>query len=268
MGFLKRLRKILMLAGITLALSLQADLRLHLSSPAVALLHDTGGQRVTVWLENRGLERVPVLGGTFHLQVGDGANQGPRITGIEFPDHPDSLFRADNANLTRIEAGPRLWSAIVITEPESLPTEAWIPPLKNIPVVTFVVDTTGITAAASPVSLRMNGTRQGDSVFDQIDPTDRGLVQTLIPEAPEHLLSLVSLVSVPQVAIRVAQGGRIRIELPTTSAKSVRLERTDSLESGRWVPIDLIPESSGGSWIWDLGDPDGDGNTFYRIVAE
>jgi hypothetical protein len=75
-------------------------------------------------------------------------------------------------------------------------------------------------------------------------------------------------VSVPQVAIRVAQGGRIRIELPTTSAKSVRLERTDSLESGRWVPIDLIPESSGGSWIWDLGDPDGDGNTFYRIVAE
>jgi hypothetical protein len=254
------------LLGIPVA---HAELRLQLDPSARALSRDSARERVAVWIENTGAESVPTLGGTLHFQIEEGrdTSAGPRIVGLALPDQVDSLFRTDNASLTLIPTGPRLWSAVVITQPESLPIEVWIPPFQRLAIATLDLDTRGVSGEASTWRLKMASTQQGDSVLDQVDPEDRAMVSTLLPVATDLTLALERPLDSLGPKVAVLGDGRIAISFPAPVSGRGRLERSTALEGQPWHPVEDSPVVSDSAWHWQLPPAGPESQAFYRIVT-
>lgn len=263
------LRHVLFVLAVLQTGTVDAGLRLGPEGDRVVLLPNRSGQRVLVWLENTGIEPIPVLGGTFHFQLEGGSDPAvaPRITGITLPEVEGSLFRMGNASLFNLVSETRLSTALVITQPESLPTEVWIPALQKLPLVTLVLDTSGIGEIPSTWTFRMVGTRQGDSLFDQIDPTDRFAVASIVPVAPGFSVTVSSLPAGPSApTVRILAAGQLSLDFPATGTSGVRLERGRSLDAPVWEAVDLLPQRIGSSWHWDLPVTEDTSQSFYRVV--
>ena len=266
-----RLKQTLGLAGF-LAVSLVpacAELRLEFDPEELAVRADIADQPLQVWLRNTGSETVPILGGTLHVQiVGDDPSGGaPRLSGIDFHQAWGSLFRSDNATLTRIEHGPSLWSAVVITQPESMPVEVWIPPFGILPLVTVKIDTTGITPRPGGWRLRMAQTPEGDSILDRIDPEDRSVILPIRMRVEEALLGIRSASPTEAMTVKTQQGGALEIEFPIPTSGSVTLQSCRDLAEGVWLNVDQMPSSSGSRLRWTLSPETADERVFFRIVT-
>jgi hypothetical protein len=246
----------------------RAELHFRLESASTSLSPESTGQRVTVWIENQGSESVPVLGGTFHFQIEDGSEvgTGPRILGVDFPDQTPSLFRRDNASLALQAFGSRIWSAIVITQPESLPIEAWILPFQRLALATLTLATQGTAVNSSPWRLRMRGTSQGDSILDRIDPEDRGMVLSVVPVVSDMLLTLGPGTEQTGMRVGLLASGHIEISIPIPLGSEVKLERSTAIQGQPWDRVEVVPDNLGSALRWKLPPDEGVSQTFYRIV--
>jgi len=247
----------------------RAELRLELDPAATRIPVGQKDHRVVVWLHNSGLEAIPVLGGTLQVQIGTGSGESgaPRIVGLHLPDQTGSLFRADNAALTTVERSPWRWTGLILTVPESLPTEVWVPPLQRLPIATVILDASALSGTVSSWRMFLRDTAEGDSVFDQIDPADRGVVVPIAPEAAEQVLALDTTPQAPSLTVQTSEDGTMSLGCPIAATGSVHLERRVSLESGVWQRLDQAPRVEGPRWRWDLAPEGGSSQMFYRIVT-
>lgn len=261
-------RAAFLLACLVGALEGKAELRLQLDPSALSLSPGSSRERVVVWIQNTGGESIPVLGGTLHFQIEEGGDTGvgPAIVGVDLPDQSNGLFRSDNASVSRVRSSSRLWSTILITQPETLPIEVWIPPFQRLAIATLDLDMKGVTSALSTWRLRMVGTRQGDSVLDQIDPADRGSVLPRVLVDSELVLSVSPPAASLAVGVEVLGDGRISISLPGPVSGQVRLERSTALEGQPWHPVESAPVISGPGWRWQLPADGVEPQLFYRVV--
>ena len=259
----------LVLASVLATVSSRAELRLELDPAATRIPRGTKDHRVVVWLENNGLEAVPVLGGTLQVQIGTGSGESgaPRIVGLHLPDQAGSLFRTDNAALTTVERSPWMWTGLILTVPESLPTEVWVPPLQRLPIATLILDASTVSESVSGWRLLLRGTVEGDSVFDQIDPDDRGVVVPILPEAAGQVLALDAAPMVSTPSLQALGDGTMAIGFPIPATGTAHLERSASLESGVWQRLDQAPRVEGQRWRWQVSPDAGNAQMFYRIVT-
>ena len=258
-----------LLAAVVVCLPCSAELRLELDGSARELEAGKAGQKVVLWLENTGSEAIPVLGGTLQFQIGEGIGEvgGPRITGLQLTDQPGSLFRTDNAGVTTIEHSPWMWTALVITVPESLPTEVWIPPFQRLPIATAILDATGVSGPVQGWKVRLVGTAVGDSLFDRIDPSDRGVVVPIPASTGPEDLVLGLAVRTPVLRMGHSEGGGMAFEFPVPNTREVHLERCGSLGQEAWRRVEATARSVGGVLRWELPEDEGSTQGFYRVVV-
>lgn len=255
--------------GSALLVPASAELRLEVDPEDLVLQPETDGQTLVVWLRNTGPETVPVLGGTVHIQIvdGDPSQAAPRLGGLRFAETEETLFRSDNATLTRVEKGPRMWSALIITQPESMPVEVWIPPFSRTALVTVGIDATGVPNRPGGWRLRLADTSEGGSVLDRIDPEDRAVILPIPLRVEEGPLGFQPPSVVPNPTVRSLPGGTLEIQVPIPSSGSVFLESCRDLMEGDWRKVDRVAERAATGWRWTVPADIDAAPAFFRVVT-
>lgn len=223
---------------------------------------DQPGQRIRLFLENRGAKSYVVLGGTFTVIVSPStatpASLTPRIT---------------QARLVGLEGSPLLASRLLQTDYPT-PTGAWmstvealsflpsrrvfIQPGARWPLCDIDLDSTGIREGAFSWQLRLDGLVGGSpakSFFNIPSDTDPTLtLEVPVVAEPMVLLLKSSLPTVPPpIAVRLDPSlDTLIFEAEAGMGEMPAIEVAEDPVNGTWTSLRIPATQMGAKWRWQV----------------
>jgi hypothetical protein len=260
--------------GVGLVLSCSGSVRAELVSglSGAVLKTETAGQVVTVWVENRGTETVPALGGTLEFVLEDVSRSGrlPRISGVKAVGVAGSPFTAGNTRqMNAAGVAGANWVAVLETQPDSPPSPVSIPAGARFSLAEVTLDTTGLGTAGGTWALKVSDPQGGGSFFNVLNPANPLDVLEVEVKAVESVLKVTDPNALGSTTVRWSASGNLVLEVDAaggaTSAPVV--QETDDLTAGTWRAASAGAVLQGGVWHWEMPVDSTRTARFFRMVA-
>lgn len=261
-------------AGMMVALGGAGAARAELVSGLTGstLKTETAGQVVTVWVENRGAESVPALGGTLEFVLEDVSRLGrlPRISAVKAVGVTGSPFTQANARQLNVSGAlGSTWVAILETQPDSPPTPVSIPAGARVPLAEVTLDTTGLETAGGTWALKVSDPQAGGSFFNVLNPSNPRDVLEVGVTAVESVLKVADPNALGSTTVRWGAAGNLVLEVDAVNGavSAPVVEETDDLVSGTWRVATAGAVLQGGVWHWEMPVDGNRAARFFRMVG-
>ena len=254
-----------------------ADLVAMGATNSVMLVPNAAGQKVRIYLENRGDQAYSILGGTFFFSVAGPGPSGlsirPRITSANMLGLEASPLDASRMMQTSFQGETGEWMTTLEVNAFGAGSEVVVQGRSRWPLCELELDTTGLSDGSTPWSLRLDMAQEGfqlSSFFNTpsaVDPADV-LEVPVVAQPLELRLPFTMPPELPPVAVRFGTSpGSLVFEMAALPGVIPRIEYTEDLGRGTWRLLEAVPVRVESGWRLELSSDADVGARFFRTTT-